>query len=579
MTKKQFAQVLVLGSALFTAINTKISYADPSLEPVFIGSRRELFIDHYLIDRLDDVHLELHEPKDEGVVLRFDKPWEGAFSGYVSVVKEGETFRLYYRGMPTVDSIRRDEGAVTCYAESKDGIHWEKPNLGLFKVQGTIENNVVLSDDSDVSNNFTPFIDKHPDVAADQYYKALGGTAKSGLIGYASADGIHWKILQNNPVFEDSYYWVFDSQNVAFWSATEEQYVLYYRKVKNKRRTIARTTSKDFTHWSKPTLMSYSDTGTTRPSHQFYTNQTHPYFRAPHIYVAIAARFIEGRSVLTDSQAKAIKVDPIFSKDTSDAVLMTTRGDNQYDHSFPEAFIRRGLHPQDWTSRSNFPALNVVQTGPNEMSVYVQKDYAQPTSHLRRYSMRLDGFASVQASHKKGEMVTKPFTFQGNRLLLNFATSAAGSIRVEIQDSTGQPFPGYTLADSKEIIGNEIEQVVLWQHGDDVSQLTGETIRLRFVMKEADLYALRFYQKPGSTPKKASVKIKQKEKQIQHKSRAAEPYKDPQIKKLETRLLSATRQRDKLLLKYTDKHPDVMTLNENIHSILVEIEQLKKNGL
>jgi hypothetical protein len=75
---------------------------------------------------------------------------------------------------------------------------------------------------------------------------------------------------------------------------------------------------------------------------------------------------------------------------------------------------------------------------------------------------------------------------------VNFATSAAGGIRVEIQDAQGKPIPGYTLDDAQELVGNEIERTVAWKGGSDVSELAGKPIRMRFVLKDADLYSLQF---------------------------------------------------------------------------------------
>jgi hypothetical protein len=126
------------------------------------------------------------------------------------------------------------------------------------------------------------------------------------------------------------------------------------------------------------------------------------------------------------------------------------------------------------------------------MSFYANQSYGQPTSHLRRYSLRLDGFAAVAAPYGGGELLTRPLTFAGKELVLNFATSAAGGIRVEIQDASGKPVPGYALADAAETIGNELERVVRWKSGGDVRPLAGKPVRLRFVMRDARLYALQF---------------------------------------------------------------------------------------
>jgi hypothetical protein len=240
--------------------------------------------------------------------------------------------------------------------------------------------------------------------------------------------------------------------------------------------------------WSEPVLMGYGD----RPVEHLYTNQTSPYFRAPHIYVGIAARFFPGRQVLTEEQARAIHVDPDYFKDCSDGVLITTRGGDRYDRTFMEGFLDPGIGLENWVSRTNYPALNVVQTGAHEMSLYANQNYGQPTSHLRRSALRLDGFAAAVAPYAGGELLTRPLTFTGNALVVNFATSAAGGIRVEVQDAVGKPLPGFALAEAVETIGNEIDRVVKWKGGADVSALAGKPVRLRFVMHDARLYAFQF---------------------------------------------------------------------------------------
>ncbi len=459
-------------------------------EPIELGTRRELFVDDFLIDQASGVQLVLQEPRDEGPVLSFDEPWEGRFCGYATVIADGDRYRLYYRGVPTAGSDGRSN-EVTCYAESPDGITWTKPKLGLHEVNGSRDNNVILANAAPVTHNFSPFLDGNPDAAPEQRFKALGGLSSTGLFAYVSADGIHWKKLGDEPVFEDQG-WVFDSQNVAFWSEHEQQYVLYYRKAPDRIRAIARTTSPDFVHWSEPVMMVYSDTDSRKPSHHLYTNQTQPYFRAPHLYLSTAARFFPGRQVISAEQAEAINAHPKYFRDTSDAVLLTSRGGNRYDRTFLGAFIKPGIGVQNWVSRTNYPALNLVQTGPTEMSLYVNQNYGQPTAQLQRYSLRLDGLAALRAAYEGGEMVTKPLTFRGNRLLLNFSTSAAGGIRVEIQDPDGNPYPGFAETDTVELIGNEISRAVHWKSGADVSELAGKPIRLRFIIKDAEIFAMQF---------------------------------------------------------------------------------------
>jgi hypothetical protein len=154
--------------------------------------------------------------------------------------------------------------------------------------------------------------------------------------------------------------------------------------------------------------------------------------------------------------------------------------------------VRPGIGLSNWTTRANYVACGIVPTAEAEMSLYVQRNYGQPTQYLQRLTLRIDGFVSVRAPYAGGECRTKPLRFAGKRLLINCSTSAAGSVWVEIQDASGVPIPGYTREEATEIIGDEIAREVSWKAGPDVSPLAGKPVRLRFVMKDADLYSLRF---------------------------------------------------------------------------------------
>jgi hypothetical protein len=453
-----------------------------------IGCRRELFVDSYLIDSLRGAGLKLHSPRPAGTVLPFDRPWEGRYCGYITIIPDGPLYRMYYRGHP-VDAPDGSPSESTCYAESEDGISWTKPSLGLFEVHGTRDNNVILSGFEPLSHNFSPFIDTRPGVAGDERFKAVAGTHKTGLIAFVSADGIHWAKLRDEPITTDG---MFDSQNLVFCSESEQCYVCYMRTWSGGGfkglRTISRATSDDFLNWTSPTQMTFGDT----PLEELYTNQTLPYFRAPHIYTAIAARFMPGRKVLSDEQFAALGGEGHYGQDCSDSVFMTSRGGTVYDRTFMESFVRPGMGLNNWTSRTNYAAYGIVPTGDGEMSFYITRNYGQETCCLERLVLRLDGFASVNAGYDGGEMITKPFAFEGSGLSINYSTSAAGSVWVEIQDADGKPIAGFTREDADEIIGDEIERVVTWGGSADVSGLAGRAVRLRFVMKDADVYALRF---------------------------------------------------------------------------------------
>lgn len=461
-----------------------------------ISTRRELFVDRLLICELKGTRLKLQEPKHAEIAIDYDTEVEGysehPSSFYTTILNDHDTCRMYYRGGS--DSER----SITCYAESQDGIHWIKPNLNLFEVHGSKHNNVIGFQNAP---QFCPFVDNRPDVLPSERYKANAlHTNKSdnvGLFGYYSGDGIHWSKLQDEPIVPNVLLNHFDSQNVMFWSNVEQQYVLYARHMVGGKRSTARATSENFVDWTEPVLMTYSDTGTTTPSAHLYTNQTNPYFRAPHIYVSMPGRIFFNRRSLSPDETKrnvmAVDTEAGDANDCSDGVFLTTRaGTNTYDFIFKESFVRPGIGAANWTTRNNYPALGLVQTGPDEMSIYVQRHYAQMTSHLERMTMRLDGFASLNADYNGGEMVTRPIIFDGSELEINYSTSAAGSIRIEIQDQYGSVLPGYSIENSIEMIGDEIEKIAVWQSESDLSNLAGIPIRLRFVMRDSDVYSFRF---------------------------------------------------------------------------------------
>jgi hypothetical protein len=157
-----------------------------------------------------------------------------------------------------------------------------------------------------------------------------------------------------------------------------------------------------------------------------------------------------------------------------------------------DAILRPGVGMENWVSRSNYPSLNLFQTGPATMSFLVNRNYGQPTAYLRRYDLRLDGFASAHAGYAGGQLTTRPFLFEGSKLELNYSTSAAGFVKVELLDQAGMPVPGFTLAEAHELVGDEIGRTYNWKKGMDVSALRGKPVSVRFHLKDADLYSYRF---------------------------------------------------------------------------------------
>ena len=471
--------------------------ADKSLE---IGSRLELLIDDYLIETMNGASFKLHPPQLAETVLRFDAPWEGSGNHYITVFKDGELVRMYYRTVPQskADPSGKTWEFYTAYAESKDGIHWTRPNLGIFEFKGSKQNNIIWRADGEISAsgsaNFAPFRDTNPKASPEERYKALGGI-KAGLFLFVSPDGIHWKQKSDAPIItrdktDPPMENAFDSHNVGFWDPLQGHYVIYIRdkyqapETGERIRGIRRTTSPDFVHWSHPEWIDMGDA----PSDQLYTNSITPYFRAPHIYLAFPKRYLPWR----DAELPKM-YDEMRGKGLSDSVFMSSRDGLHWDRRFLEAFVRPGANPLNWTDRSNYVAWGVVPTAPGEISVYVLQHWRLPSIHIRRGVLRTDGFVSINAPYKGGQLTTRPLIFRGKRLVINYATSAAGGLRTEILDPEGKPLAGYDLANSRELFGDAIEQVVSWDRGSDLSALAGRPVRLRFIMKDADLYSFQFH--------------------------------------------------------------------------------------
>ncbi len=450
-------------------------------EPVRINSERELFVDDYLVGSMAGTTLELQQPREREVVMVHDKPWEGCTSTYHTIFRDGDLYRMYYRGGNFDEAHQKSmHPDFFCYAESKDGIHWTRPDLGIIEFNGSKANNIIL--EGNAAHNLAPFIDTNPNCKPDERYKAVGGV-KGGLVTFKSTDAIHWQYLSKEPVITKGY---FDSLNTAFWDSTRGKYLEFHRQYRDHVREIMTCFSPDFTHWSEPTWLEY----TGAPRQHLYTNAIAPYFRAPALLIGLPMRYVPGRNPEKHSQ-----------DGVSDVGFMTSR-DGKNFHRWDEAFVRPGQQSDRWVNRNNLPAHGIVETSPDvpdappELSFYATEGYYRgPATRLRRYTVRLDGFVSVSAPPNGGEMITKPLLFAKSgrpaKIQVNFATSAVGSVKYEVRGEDGKPLPRFALDDCDEIYGDSVDRAITWHGKSDVSQLADKPIQLRFVMRDADLYALQ----------------------------------------------------------------------------------------
>jgi hypothetical protein len=433
-----------------------------SAEEIDLGGRLELFVDDHLISSMDgDVSRQLVQPEPQEVVFETGEPWEGNTSGYYTVFQDGDVYRMIYRGWRHDEKMKAAHKEVTCYAESKDGIHWMKPKLGLFEWNGSKENNIVWLGPG--THNFTAFRDTNPAAPAEEKYKAFGGVGSfgGGLVPFTSPDCIHWTQGQEKPVITNG---AFDSQNLAFWDTDRSEYRAYWRYFGNGVRAIRTATSKDFIHWNKEADLTYAE-GT--PNEHLYTNAIQKYFRAPHLFIGFPTRF----------EPKSQQVEPI---------LMTSR-DGVLFERYAEAVIPRTA-PQDRNhNRSNYMVWGMFQLPgkPNEISVYGTENYYESTpGRVRRFVYRVDGFVALRAGVDGGQMTTKPLRHKGQQLLLNYVVNAGGALTVEVLNDAGR-----VIGKSKTLSGDAVDAAVAWEQKPTLGQ---GTVQLRFTISNAAVYSMQF---------------------------------------------------------------------------------------
>ncbi len=451
---------------------------------------------------------------------------------YPTVFEDNGTYRLYYalvqRAEPGAPRHLPDR---IVYAESQDGIHWHHPRLGLYEVEGCSATSIVWMEKEGAQfgvRGFSPFRDENPDAAPARRYKAVAqvgpvGAKKfggNGLAAMCSPDGIHWSMDSDTLIMSGSPgLGGYDSQNLAFWDAVRGEYRLYWRVVYAEGplgvfRDILTATSPDFRNWSPPERLRYPG---SEPE-QLNTNNIRPYYRATHLVLGFTVRYVhlpwsEAITALPESERRQELIrhfksithdkDPTgasgerIGTGLTDALFMLSR-DGLHFHRWPGAFIRPGLRLRDnWFYGDNFPAWGMLPTptgadGQTELSFYITEGERQPgvMNRLRRHSLRVDGFVSATALDGGLWSVAFPWSHGGTpRLEINFAASAAGSVRVELQDETGWPLPGFEMENQIELLGDATARLAVWKGAPTLPPAEGRKVRLRFHLREAELYA------------------------------------------------------------------------------------------
>ena len=490
-----------------------------------IGSRLELFVDSFLVDRCDNVRSQLHHPVRQEVVLRTELPHEYSnLSSYQCIIRHDGRYLMYYRG----GKFRKgfpgtpDQKWVYCVAVSEDGIHWERPMLNLHP-SGF---NVVLDEEmasavltaADCVAHATVFRDDNPACPPDERVKLLlFKTLPPGeVFVFVSRDGFDFHLRSRQPgrfKGKES----LDSQNLAFYDAAIDAYRFFGRgwhipkdakdPSRDGFRCIRSHQTKDFKSFTHSRDVVFDD---GQPP-ELYTNQIQPYFRAPHILLGFPMRYCDARSFgpgfhsrpgyelrryyATAPETKNARRVAAVSTDT---VLISSR-DGVHFHRQPGAFIAPGpLRSGSWFYHDTFTFAGFVQSpsalgdAPDELSFFItENSKTERPNAFRRCTLRLDGFVSLDFPPEGGEVITKPLTFTGHHLVLNLETTACGFLEVSVLDAKGYPLSGWE--NSYPLTGDDVNLTVLWKkHGSAMAALRGKPIRLRFHGAEASLYSFQF---------------------------------------------------------------------------------------
>lgn len=512
---------------LFAACSALLSIP-AAAEVRALGERRQVFVDRTFLGAARNVEIVVHPPRKSGEqTIKPDRAWElGGLGPYSSVLHDGTTYHMWYHAMDTPQWDAGQGRGSICYATSKDGIKWEKPEIGVIAYHGDRRNNIVFGHGA---NGITMgqdggmvFLD--PTAPAAERFRMVCRLGEGeGVRVYSSGDGIHWKlthpsVITARPQAKGSQ---LDSQNVIFWDEGRKKYVAYVRYNRPERRGRARTISRaesaqlgGFPVVQDMPIVFQPDEADLKaddlPIVDFYVSAAirYPwadgaYFMFPTAYYHYTGRLPEFKK---ENPANAGPLDTQFAA-SRDGVTW-----ERYDR---QPFVPLGMKGEfDWGNVRVFWGIVPDTTGREMYLYYRGGDWlhgwdrdernkrilsergfgaSQNVACISRLISRRDGFTSVRGAYAGGEFMTPAVTFSGRKLVLNVDTSATGELRVGICDEQGRAIDGFAAEECDLIhTTNEINRTVSWGGNADVGQLAGRTVRLKFLVRNSDLYAFQF---------------------------------------------------------------------------------------
>lgn len=432
--------------------------------PINVGKEKQLFVDDFAIQSRTALtrtfHSAVKHPKNPLIVP--EKPWEARSliaSGLVNQDPQTKKWRFWYAawgkhvGRPTYQ----------CMAESDDGITWLKPDLGLIEHGGSKENNIVW-DKRIKSLNFDP-------NTQDETRRYKGLVREDGFTTVYSSNGLQWE--RGRPVLEQAY-----DATTAFWDPATKKWLASTKVWFEGRRVRGYAESADFDRWTDTRLSLTHD------------NQDSPHDQLYHMTIV---------------RYESIYVGPlkIYHTDTDrcEIHLAFSRNAKQWTRPLRTAFIPNASAKGSW-DYGNMDQLGGWQVVGDEMWFYyggrsTLHNESPNDGSLGLATLRLDGFASLDAEVKEGVLVTEPLLLNGKSLYIN-ANAQGGTIRVEIiepyddrttTDALNPVINPFLKATCEPFENNSVRHKVRWEASNDLKALQNKPVRLKFYLKNASLYA------------------------------------------------------------------------------------------
>jgi hypothetical protein len=465
-----FGRILLAVSCLFFVTATGLEADDA---PIEVKHFRQLFVDDYVIDELSDVQLTLHQPTKhpQNPVLRHDKPWEAksvALYGTVLYDREEQIFKMWYRAI--------DDTVYACYAKSRDGFRWTKPTLNVMPHKGSRANNIVLGglNPKFYLDGFAVVKDAR-DSDPHRRYKMLTYNGHRRYACMVSSDGIRWR----GPINAKEH----DTGDVVsmYYDTGLGQYVglLKRRALVNgtKRRARLVNFSDDFSKWSQPRWALVPDDEDPDDTH-FYSHVAFMYEDLRIGYLTVFNKDTE----LIDTRLCFSRDGIQWQRYRQRSPFLPTGREGIFDSGMLLADAS-GLIERDGKIWIYYSGYNTDHEGK-------LRGDGPAAGHIGLAHLRQDGFVSADGGPQGGSLLTKPLVCSGPSLRVN-AVANEGEVRAELLDVNGRPIAGRDLAASESFSGNALDVRLCWK-GDSDQSYVGTPVRIRFHLKNAELYSFRF---------------------------------------------------------------------------------------